>query len=87
MYMVHNPSKYDDVIGEQPLIYILDLCPFVNIHNKFEYRHMMLPKDLAMHVPKTHLMSSAEWRNLGVQQSPDLIFMLFIGQLFLHKNR
>ena len=35
----------------------------------FEYRHVMLPKDLAKLVPKTHLMSEAEWRNLGVQQS------------------
>ena len=34
-----------------------------------EYRHVMLPKDLAKLVPKTHLMSEAEWRNLGVQQS------------------
>ena len=37
--------------------------------DKFEYRHVMLPKDLAKLVPKTHLMTEAEWRNLGVQQS------------------
>ena len=36
---------------------------------KYEYRHVMLPKDLAKLVPKTHLMTEAEWRNLGVQQS------------------
>merc|ERR1711935_1146331 len=36
---------------------------------EFEYRHVMLPKDLAKMVPKTHLMSETEWRNLGVQQS------------------
>uniref|UniRef100_A0A8C7MM65 Cyclin-dependent kinases regulatory subunit n=1 Tax=Oncorhynchus kisutch TaxID=8019 RepID=A0A8C7MM65_ONCKI len=36
---------------------------------KFEYRHVMLPKDIAKRVPKTHLMSETEWRNLGVQQS------------------
>lgn len=36
---------------------------------EFEYRHVMLPKDLARLVPKTHLMSESEWRNLGVQQS------------------
>ena len=36
---------------------------------KFEYRHVMLPKDLAKLVPKSHLMSETEWRNLGVQQS------------------
>uniref|UniRef100_A0A2K5V7Q2 Cyclin-dependent kinases regulatory subunit n=1 Tax=Macaca fascicularis TaxID=9541 RepID=A0A2K5V7Q2_MACFA len=33
------------------------------------YRHVMLPKDIAKLVPKTHLMSESEWRNLGVQQS------------------
>ena len=36
---------------------------------KFEYRHVVLPKDLAKMVPKSHLMSESEWRNLGVQQS------------------
>ena len=34
-----------------------------------EFRHVMLPKDIAKRVPKTHLMSETEWRNLGVQQS------------------
>ncbi|XP_076226931.1 cyclin-dependent kinases regulatory subunit 1 isoform X3 [Nomia melanderi] len=38
--------------------------------DKYEYRHVILPVDLARHVPKTHLMSETEWRNLGVQQSP-----------------
>lgn len=33
------------------------------------FRHVMLPKDIAKRVPKTHLMSETEWRNLGVQQS------------------
>ncbi|XP_036371804.1 cyclin-dependent kinases regulatory subunit 1 [Megalops cyprinoides] len=37
--------------------------------DKYEYRHVMLPKDIARRVPKTHLMSETEWRNLGVQQS------------------
>ncbi|XP_026468293.1 cyclin-dependent kinases regulatory subunit-like [Ctenocephalides felis] len=37
---------------------------------QYEYRHVILPKDLVRHVPKTHLMSETEWRNLGVQQSP-----------------
>ncbi|ELV09966.1 Cyclin-dependent kinases regulatory subunit 1 [Tupaia chinensis] len=36
---------------------------------EFEYRHVMLPKAIAKLVPKTHLMSESEWRNLGVQQS------------------
>lgn len=37
--------------------------------DKYEYRHVMLPKDLTKLVPKTHLMSETEWRKLGVQQS------------------
>ncbi|RNA20574.1 Cyclin-dependent kinases regulatory subunit [Brachionus plicatilis] len=34
-----------------------------------EYRHVLLPKELAKIVPKDHLMSEAEWRSIGVQQS------------------
>lgn len=34
------------------------------------YRHVILPADLSKMVPKTHLMTESEWRNLGVQQSP-----------------
>lgn len=37
----------------------------------FVCRHVILPLDLAMLVPKSHLMSETEWRNLGVQQSPN----------------
>lgn len=36
----------------------------------YEYRHVILPQDLARNVPKSHLMTETEWRNLGVQQSP-----------------
>ncbi|XP_006814783.1 cyclin-dependent kinases regulatory subunit-like [Saccoglossus kowalevskii] len=38
--------------------------------DRFEYRHVILPPDLAKLVPRTHLMTETEWRNLGVQQSP-----------------
>ncbi|XP_015123758.1 cyclin-dependent kinases regulatory subunit [Diachasma alloeum] len=37
--------------------------------DEYEYRHVVLPKDLEKRVPKTHLMSEQEWRELGVQQS------------------
>ncbi|XP_067003819.1 cyclin-dependent kinases regulatory subunit [Anabrus simplex] len=37
--------------------------------DKYEYRHVVLPKELAKLVPKTHLMSEDEWRLIGVQQS------------------
>ncbi|KAH8410081.1 hypothetical protein KR009_005637 [Drosophila setifemur] len=36
---------------------------------QFEYRHVVLPKELVKMVPKTHLMSESEWRSIGVQQS------------------
>ncbi|KAL0962550.1 hypothetical protein UPYG_G00341580 [Umbra pygmaea] len=53
------------VIMSQKQIYYSDKYD----DEKFEYRHVMLPKDIAKRVPKTHLMSETEWRNLGVQQS------------------
>ncbi|KFO33503.1 Cyclin-dependent kinases regulatory subunit 1 [Fukomys damarensis] len=38
---------------------------------KFEYRHVMLPKDIAKLIPKTRFMSESEWRNPGVQKVRD----------------
>ena len=34
----------------------------------YEYRHVTLNTQLTKLVPRTHLMSETEWRNLGVQQ-------------------
>lgn len=39
----------------------------------YEYRHVILPPDLAKLVPRPHLMTETEWRNLGVQQSPNWV--------------
>ena len=37
---------------------------------KFEYRHVILPKETAKtSIPKNRTLSDAEWRSLGVQQS------------------
>ncbi|ELP86257.1 cyclin-dependent kinase regulatory subunit, putative [Entamoeba invadens IP1] len=36
---------------------------------QFEYRHVILPDDIAKKVPKDRLMTEDEWRKLGVQQS------------------
>ena len=36
---------------------------------KFEYRHVILPKDHARNLPKNRTLSEIEWRNIGVQQS------------------
>ncbi|KFM78105.1 Cyclin-dependent kinases regulatory subunit 1, partial [Stegodyphus mimosarum] len=37
--------------------------------DKYEYRHVMLPPDITELVPRNHLMTETEWRNIGVQQS------------------
>ncbi|CAL8080802.1 unnamed protein product [Orchesella dallaii] len=42
----------------------------------YEYRHVILPPDLARVVPRTHLLSETEWRNMGVQQSPGWVHYL-----------
>jgi len=36
----------------------------------YEYRHVVLPKEMVKLVPKHKLMSETEWRSIGVQQSP-----------------
>lgn len=36
----------------------------------YAFRHVILPLDIARLVPKTHLLTETEWRNMGVQQSP-----------------
>jgi len=37
--------------------------------DKYEYRHVHLPKSLYKKLPKDRLLSEQEWRSLGVQQS------------------
>ena len=36
-------------------------------------RHVIMPKQLAKYVPSGRLLSEAEWRAIGVQQSPGWI--------------
>jgi len=43
----------------------------------FEYRHVTLPAELAKLVPRNHLMTETEWRNLGVQQSIGWVHYMF----------
>lgn len=37
--------------------------------DKYEYRHVILPKEVGKQVDTSRLMSEEEWRALGVQQS------------------
>ena len=34
-----------------------------------EYRHVILPRELAKQLPKNRLLTENEWRGIGVQQS------------------
>lgn len=37
--------------------------------DNYEYRHVILPKELVKMLPKGRLLAESEWRALGVQQS------------------
>ena len=37
--------------------------------DKNEYRHVILPREIAKSIPKGQLLSETQWRSLGVQQS------------------
>lgn len=39
------------------------------VDSLYEYRHVKVPRTHAGGIPKSRLMSEAEWRRLGVQQS------------------
>ncbi|XP_057297519.1 cyclin-dependent kinases regulatory subunit-like [Hydractinia symbiolongicarpus] len=43
----------------------------------YEYRHVLLPKQLAKLVPQSRLMTEAEWRKLGVTQSRGWVHYLY----------
>lgn len=35
----------------------------------YEYRHVILPKEIFNKIPKNRLLNEMEWRSIGVQQS------------------
>lgn len=43
------------------------------------FRHVILSAHLGKLVPKSHLMTETEWRNLGVQQSPGWVHYMMHG--------
>ena len=43
-------------------VHLITAFPFV-------HRHVILPKELAKTLPKSRLLTEAEWRSIGVQQS------------------
>ena len=53
---------------------VYDKMAKVSIH-----RHVFLPSQIARLLPKTHLLSETEWRNLGVQQSMGWVHYMIHG--------
>ena len=53
---------------------VYDKMTKVSIH-----RHVFLPSQIARLLPKTHLLSETEWRNLGVQQSMGWVHYMIHG--------
>ena len=37
--------------------------------DEYEYRHVILPRDIYKKIPKDKLLTEIEWRSAGVQQS------------------
>ena len=37
--------------------------------SEYEYRHVILPKEVAKAIPQGRLLTETEWRSIGVQQS------------------
>jgi len=63
--VIHHKISRENLTALQQKIYYSDKYT----DEEFEYRHVLLPKEIARLVPKTHLMSETEWRSIGVQQS------------------
>ncbi len=52
----------------------------------YEYRHVILPKEIAKKVPKGRLLTEHEWRHLGVQQSLGWVHFM-IHEPGMHKKK
>ena len=48
----------------------LDRLHYSEKYGDGAYRHVLVPKEFSKHIPRTHLMTETEWRNLGIAQSP-----------------
>ncbi|BFZ02460.1 hypothetical protein BsWGS_05499 [Bradybaena similaris] len=60
-----NKLSKEEMANLQKQIYYSDKYT----DDEYEYRHVMLPKEITKLVPKSHFMTEVEWRSIGVQQS------------------
>ena len=82
-------DKYNDDLFEYRYfrLWLLNWFFFQKSFQCFNVRHVILPADLAKLVPRTHLMSETEWRNLGVQQSPGWIHYMVSSKVNYIKQK
>jgi hypothetical protein len=45
-------------------------CLILDEDDAYQYRHVILDKDMAPLIPKNRLMDECEWRTLGIKQGP-----------------
>ena len=64
---IYYSDTYKDVNYFKVMFITLSLS--VSFKEMYEYRHVILPKEIAKKVPKGRLLTEHEWRHLGVQQS------------------
>ncbi len=63
---IYYSDTYKDV---SETYFIQIVLEFFCMQEMYEYRHVILPKEIAKKVPKGRLLTEHEWRHLGVQQS------------------
>ena len=56
---------------------ISNMNSFVNHKFHLSLRHVVIPQKYVSIIPKHHLMTETEWRNVGIQQSPGWVHYLF----------
>eukprot|EP00770_Monocercomonoides_exilis_P011180 MONOS_11128.1-p1 / transcript=MONOS_11128.1 / gene=MONOS_11128 / organism=Monocercomonoides_exilis_PA203 / gene_product=Cyclin-dependent kinases regulatory subunit 1 / transcript_product=Cyclin-dependent kinases regulatory subunit 1 / location=Mono_scaffold00541:37586-38773(+) / protein_length=135 / sequence_SO=supercontig / SO=protein_coding / is_pseudo=false len=66
IHMAHRQERRP----EDEIFYSEKVCD-----DMYEYRHVILPKEIAAKVPKDRLMSEEEWRSIGIQQSQGWVLL------------
>ena len=52
------------------LFFVIDSISFQDEDDTYQYRHVILDKNMASLIPKNRLMDEYEWRALGIKQGP-----------------
>lgn len=69
----HSSDQHSLLVKYKDQVHLQLMTSKLHYQTVVRCRHVILPPDVAKLVPKTHLMTETEWRNIGVQQSPGWI--------------